>query len=561
MRRILIFAICVAMLLSSVGCRKENVQEEGAKEKGYESILELYAQCLSQKAALQELPFAEGEIGQAVRAAVEKGEDPAAMGYATKDLNEDGVPELVLLDRSNRLYALFTIREGAPVLLLQMNRNASAITPDGTVYSQIYVKDQSDITHVKRIVNGRLEGLEFGTVITNGQAEYYRIENGARQEITAEEKGALSESVRRVFMSCAYVNKTAGFRFLSVLGGREETLAPVFDASSYDTILAAYRRIVESFKDYTQAKWTAGEFDSLFSFSNDEDYRVFHGIFYGGIRVMPTKTPFGSEYAENGNRAYGYAKKDLNGDGVEELILLNDNYRVIALFTQVNGAPILLKAAFDAWIDETGKLRFERSTGGVLSRDGEAFLYEVGNGDLRCLLGVGYQVGWTLQKSAWYRIENGARVPISGSEGEALYAQYDVLPHGWTEQEYTKSRAGIVFIPLFEPACPEKEHLNTFTNGAIVNGESIEISSVSEESLSFTLALVQRAESRDPDFEPQRMTVSAEATEADGVYVFHAEGLRGSITLCVGSLWVVIEESATNWVECRAYLFDRPAIY
>ena len=40
--------------------------------------------------------------------------------------------------------------------------------------------------------------------------------------------------------------------------------------------------------------------------------------------------------------AFGYAIKDINGDGVDELVLLKEDYTILAIFTCVDGKPIMV---------------------------------------------------------------------------------------------------------------------------------------------------------------------------------------------------------------------------
>jgi len=68
----------------------------------------------------------------------------ANLGYAIKDINNDGIPELLLLDLNNVgwgtyegffVYALFTLKDNKPVQLGQYwRRDYAGLTMDGTIY-------------------------------------------------------------------------------------------------------------------------------------------------------------------------------------------------------------------------------------------------------------------------------------------------------------------------------------------------------------------------------------------------------------------------------------------
>ena len=54
--------------------------------------------------------------------------------------------------------------------------------------------------------------------------------------------------------------------------------------------------------------------------------------------------------------ALGYCIKDINADGVEELVLLSENWQLYGLFTLHNGYPILVEQCDDGGIDKDGKV-------------------------------------------------------------------------------------------------------------------------------------------------------------------------------------------------------------
>ena len=55
----------------------------------------------------------------------------------------------------------------------------------------------------------------------------------------------------------------------------------------------------------------------------------------------------------------GYCVKDINGDGIEELIMLTENWRLRGLFTMQNGVPVLLEQCDHGGIGRDGKIRVE----------------------------------------------------------------------------------------------------------------------------------------------------------------------------------------------------------
>jgi len=65
------------------------------------------------------------------------------LGYALKDINGDGVPELLLLDKEGwgnpgepSIYVLYTLKDGKPVMLGQYwSRSRGHLAADGTIYT------------------------------------------------------------------------------------------------------------------------------------------------------------------------------------------------------------------------------------------------------------------------------------------------------------------------------------------------------------------------------------------------------------------------------------------
>lgn len=566
MKKLIVILLAFAMLLCAVACGVPSEDGNDTVIKSpYDDIIKKYKELLTERTN-GELPDPTGdnsdEIGTAVYEIVRDCVDPAVMGYATKDINGDGSDELILMDQSNKLYALFTVQTNTPVLLLKLDSMSAAITPDGTLYASRYEPNKGESTHIKRIVDGRLTGLEYGGVIEGETVTCYKIENGVRSEITMSEKLQLDAVAQSIFQNARYQTKTTGFRFVSAAADTSENAAPTPDFTSYDGILSAYKIIVESFSEYSRSSWINGEFDGLFAISDNESYGIFHQIFYGGIRVKPTETYFGQDYAKDGDNAYGYAKKDLNGDGSEELILLTDNFEIFAIFTMVNGKAVMLDGAYGAWIDKDGRIRKDVATGGLVSRDAEVFVYEIDGAEMKPVIGVGYKVNFYLEKEGWYKIDGDTRVEISKEEGEALYAEYDILPPGYCNEEYTRTFSGIVFSPLFDASLVSQKHVNTYSNVWFVNGNTLTVSAVSDSSVTFEIKIIYTDREFDPETNPDPevyiTNIAGEALRNKNRYEFEKDGVKGYIEFAVNSAWVIVTESADEHVECRAYLFNCP---
>lgn len=579
MKKVLSILLCMVFLLSAVSCTVTKANKDGEDTKPqtetsdiaentekfpYEDIIAKYKELLSAKT--KNKPLAEpndsaSEIEVALYEIVNDSTVPSLMGYATKDLNGDGTEELVLLSRSNKLYALFTLQNNTPVLLKKLDKISAVIMPSGTLYTRNYTKGKGSYTQVNNIIDGKLDVLEYGYVVDGQNAAFYKMENGIKTDITREEVDQFNDSIKRVTDFSPYSTKATGFRFVSAVPKLSPSTAPVPDFSSYDGIISAYKTIVNSFSDYETYDWIEGDFDSIFTITDNDTYDIFHRIFWRGIQVRPTETYFGQDYASDGDNSYGYAKKDLNGDGIEELILLRDNYKIFALFTMKNGKALFVDGVLGTWIDGNGRIYKELATGGLVDRDGEAFVYEFDGEKLRCVIGVGYRVNIYLKKEGWYKIEGDTKTEISAQEGEALYAEFDVIPSRYNIEEYTRTFSGIKFIPLFKSTLAGQKHIKTFSKG-LFTGNTLTVSEFSDNDVTATVKFVYTESEFDPETNPDpevhTIELNIQAIRNGNRYEFEKDGIKGYIECIVSAVWFVVTESENEHVPSRAYLFDYP---
>lgn len=573
MKKLLLFLLCALLSLCLFACADENTPDvpPDPPANAYASVIARYTALAEARGRGEAVAAADGadEIERALCTVVAGVEEDTVLGYATKDIDGDGKEELVLLDKKSMVKALFTQKEGAPVLLL-VAEGVASITADGMVYSQSRVGEYGSICRFEKLTDGALDGLTVVDIPGEEAAELYKIENGVRTEITYDERDALLRQYYTVMSSPGRETKTAGLRFIPALPSNAVADAPVADFSSYDAILSAYARIVGCYSDYTVRRWTDGAYDDLFVFPDNESYDIFHAIFSAGAGARPMEERFGTEYAVGGDNAYGYAKHDLNGDGTEELILLTDMYRILAVFTEKNGRAVLLPALSakvggrfnEVWINEVGELRSTVEMGGATLRDAERYLYRIKDGGAECVFGIGYSVNWYLDKENWYRIENGKHVPISAEEGEALYARFDALPHGREEKEHMRTVSGITFIPLFERTLGSARFVGEYTNLSMIYGDVLTVTAATADRIEAAFECVWVGDIINPEEplnrENVRTTLSLSAVREEGGhrYLFDTEGVSGYIELGARGAWVVVTQSENEYVLARAYCLD-----
>ena len=135
------------------------------------------------------------------------------MGYARKDLNKDGVPELILLNVDYEIFAIFTVSGGKLMTVdtFYSNNHIGAIDSDGTVYKSGYSKGESGYCSVKTLsAFGELTGLSFGSIDSNDEIKFYKTVDDENVYITEQELKELSATYSHIFSDMQNVTANAG---------------------------------------------------------------------------------------------------------------------------------------------------------------------------------------------------------------------------------------------------------------------------------------------------------------------------------------------------------------
>ncbi len=120
----------------------------------------------------------------------------------------------------------------------------------------------------------------------------------------------------------------------------ETTDADSAAESDYADVLAIYRKVVDILPAYVDDKNADETYATELGIA-EEDRDVFSAILYSSYLYYPGR---GAEDAQSARHklVYGYATEDLNRDGTSELILMQEDGTVIALFSLSDGEPVLL---------------------------------------------------------------------------------------------------------------------------------------------------------------------------------------------------------------------------
>ncbi len=241
-----------------------------------------------------------------------------------------------------------------------------------------------------------------------------------------------------------------------------ETIVP-YDAKpglmfDYDEVLWCYKYAVD-YNNYEALKTVdniIADFNVKYgkAFLDEQEKQCFAELAVSGYILYPGNS---GNSRNNNNPACGYAKKDLNGDEIEELVLLNADYSVVAIFSLKDGRPILLQNFWDkcsGLIDKNGYVHVGGNNG---AGSGSCGIYRIAEGgvslDLLFEYGTdGYEWVNDVAVIKCYKIENGEKKYITEEEYNSISEQYDRYLGNRLGKEVTKEDSGLKFTPLFSEA-------------------------------------------------------------------------------------------------------------
>lgn len=384
--------------------------------------------------------------------------DPAKyFGYSFKDIDGDGYDELFLVENTSRLYAIFSIKDKAPILVTTFQNGMGYLQDDGTVFFN--TKDGLKFlgNHITRLIDGKLVGIVYGwedpdnDANNNNDIYYYISEDGTKTEISKDEYTAVKSEYVYYWENATRLTKLSDLVFNPALvaTGTPNTKA---DFSTYDAITKTfgYMHTMAVEGKWERSRWIGGTYDEGMIFKTEADFVLYNKLFAAYFLVP-----------ENKVGTVGYAKKDLNGDGTEELILLDGNFNVFAIFTQVDGQVVLLDSYNDlkkAFIDAEGLIHVSEriipgyknneKKDGYSKYDYEAFVYEIRDGKLVTKVAFGIKYDTNGAQKTIYKIVEGASVTVEQTEWDALYATYAKDLGDATFAVYTKENSGLVFVAV-----------------------------------------------------------------------------------------------------------------
>ena len=353
--------LCTLALLALASCGP-SMDDYEMQKAAYKDIIEEYTALLTAKmngetlTAPDTTDMSEGEaaVAEAIYKVAELCKSPDIMGYAYKDTDGDGSPELYLMTAGTYVRALFSLDGGKPTLLwVQETATHSMVfgrkgylyykshTTQGGVEEQTY--------HHARVAGAKLvDDLVIGYTVDpddNTADEHFKIENGTRTAIGRDEYRFLYNYYGELeSVGGQEVAKWYAPRVTPVFPPETDESTPVADFSDYTAVKSTFAAMLDTVATMSALDWDLGKCDYAFICESDKDFDTYIHLLYHARELRPN---YDVSDPAAFRAHYGYCETDLNGDGADELILLSDTYALLAIFTTVDGDVVPAEGFMD----------------------------------------------------------------------------------------------------------------------------------------------------------------------------------------------------------------------
>lgn len=571
MKRLLSFFLCLLLLLPLTACRRQPPERTYEEKKAfYGEVISEYIALLTAKKngeplaspRLESLGGNAVPIAEALFGVVSAAKSPEKLGYGYRDIDGNGTPELLLMGETVGVLAILSLSGDEPILLTSsyaqgtilrfVERNRILVTCSST---RSNIEEAYYYTcHVEgdRLVYdmGCGQGYDREAEESTG---FFRIEDGARTPIDQETFGFLIREHRALPVG-RYDIDHKRYTPLSVHPLQpppSEAGLPVADFSSYAAILSTCRAIDACLLEFDRYEWLTGGYDRLFSFPSDTAYEYYLQLVYAMHRNA---------------RSVGYGELDLNGDGRAELLLLNEDYTIKAIFTEREGIPMLV-AAFgmeDVWLDSDGRLHVDRLEYDEL----EYSLYEFTESGALSL-----EYSLLADNNGRYLAKDGKTEPIGFEESNALYYDdYRCYAEPFSPNEQTRNVSTLSYAPLTprnaDPVAAalgktwkKYADLEKTTGKDAYANTYLSLTAEGPAEVSIAVQYVFSWFYPDPEREHYMLEDKTETTatftvrKENGVFYLTGDGVRGRLELLCEHLWLIIEESTDDRFPVGAHCY------
>lgn len=513
----------------------------------YDGIIDQYTKLLTAKNNGQALsaPHTKGmddreaAIAEALYGIVDSYDDVSVLGYyGYKDVDGNGINELLIMTKYASLKAIFTVSKNKPILLeanygVGGNTSFHFATRNRFFMSRNTITDNiGEITFYTCHVDGdkMVYDAIYGDVYDNEKLESlekFQMLDGNRTPIDQETFSELNQEHNQSSRPNYIIDKLLAPRIHFPLKnkGTNEDL-PVADFSSYAAIRETYKAISTSIDKFSIAPWLTGGYDDLFTFPNNISFeyynRLLYATYYGGFISC-----------------IGYDEIDINGDGQDELVLLNENYCIKAIFAQKNGTPVLLDtfASGICWVDDQGFIHADR----LESYELEYCLYEfTKSGDYNFVYSI-----LAAENGNRYLTKDGKTEKITFEHSlELYYNEYCRYSEPFEPNDHTRNVSELTYTPLFETAedlvkAATDKTWHKYTSLEKTTGKdlahsitTVNFENVTDTSIDVNIKYEFTFLYPDPDrdhyllSDTTESTLNITASAKDGIFVFNESGIK-----------------------------------
>ena len=580
MNKYLSFLLCIFLILMAVGCThlpEQQTQKSYKEQKAlYDDIISQYTSLLNAKHNGEELVVPNTENMDARQSAISEtlygivdaykdAKEVENLGYGYKDFDGNGTPELIILTKYTSIHAIFTLSDDQPILL-ESNYDFG---------SSFVFATKNRFFMVRRTVSDNIEEATFYTCRVSGDKmaydaiygkvydqdkketiEVFRIVDGNRTPIDEDTFRALNREYQKACQpGYSDLSKLAAPRIhFPLVNGVIDSDLPVADFSDYAAIRKTYLAISTCLEKFKSLEWIEGKYDNLFSFPSDRSFEYYTRLLY---------TAYHSDHH------MGYDEVDLNGDGLDELVLMNEDYRIKAIFTQKDGVPVLLDAfAYETcWLDDKGFIHVDNEQYHEL----EYNLYEfASNGEYKLIYSI-----LAADNGKRYLTENGKTEEITFEKFlELHYEDYCRYSEPFKPYEQTRNVSNLLYTALTEAtedmikvAADKTWHkyanLEKTTGKDLARSNTyVTFENVTDTQMDMSVKYTFTFSYPDPSRDHYLLDDTTESIlrftvrKEDNCIVFDENGVKGRIEFGQKYLWLVIDESSDQRFSVGNHCFE-----
>lgn len=227
--------------------------------------------------------------------------------------------------------------------------------------------------------------------------------------------------------------------------------------TDYSEVIALYQKVIGICGWYEDSK--ADTYAQELGITEPAQKELFEKLLYAAFLNYPGRGRE-DQAALAHKLSCGYAIKDLNDDGIEELVLLQEDYSVVAVLSMSSGKVVLLDTFRPrrwGWIDGDGLIHQCGSNGADKHVDA---VYKIANGGEKLELIVeygtlGYESVDGVDTQRYYKLQDELAMDITKEEYDALVTQWQYL--GGSGEAVTKEHSGLTFTPLFDQLITQEQ--------------------------------------------------------------------------------------------------------